>query len=266
MKKQQDKKKTNTSDKKPQNTPLWKEEVFYQVFQSNPTPMAISRFEDAKYVDVNKAFLDFLEYKPEEVINHTSNELQLFIDLIQSDKFLSKLAKLDKVKDFEVKMKTGSGATKEVLFTAETIKINDEIFLLTLYNDITEKMIIEEKLQATSQRYNQMFDNMKDCVAVYEPANDGNDFVIIEFNKAAEKTEKISKDKIIGKRILDVFPAAKEFGIFGALKNVYKSGIPVELPVTLYKDNRVSGYRNIFIYKLPSKEIVTIYNNVSDRK
>ena len=152
MKKQQDKKKTKTSDNRPQNTLLWKEEVFYQVFQSNPTPMAISRFEDAKYVDVNKAFLDFLEYKPEEVINHTSNELQLFIDIIQSDKFLSKLEKLNKVRDFEVKMKTASGATKDVLFTAETIKIKDEIYLLTIYNDITEKKITEEKLQATSKR------------------------------------------------------------------------------------------------------------------
>ena len=255
----------NVTGNTQQNTP-WKEEVFYQVFQSNPTPMAISRFEDSKYIDVNKAFLDFLEYKPEEVINHTSNELQLFIDIIQSDKFLSKLAKLNKVRDFEVKMQTSSGATKEVLFTAETIKINDEIYLLTIYNDITEKKITEEKLQATSERYNQLFDNMKDCIAVYEPVDDGKNFVLIEFNKAAEETEKISRDKVFGKRILDIFPAAKEFGIFDAIKKVYESGETIELSETFYKDDRVSGYRNIFIYKLPSKEIVTIYNNVSERE
>ena len=83
-----DKEEIKSHKNEPQNTQSWKEEVFYRVFQSNPTPMAISRFEDAKYVDVNKAFLDFLEYKPEEVINHTSNELQLFLDIIQSDKFL----------------------------------------------------------------------------------------------------------------------------------------------------------------------------------
>ncbi|MBE9510604.1 MAG: PAS domain S-box protein [Bacteroidetes bacterium] len=261
-----DKKEMKLSDNEPQNTLFWKEEVFYQVFQSNPTPMAISRFEDAKYVDVNKAFLDFLEYKPEAVINHTSNELQLFLDIIQSDKFLSKLAKLNKVRNFGVKMKTGSGATKKVLFTAETIKIKDEIYLLTIYNDITEKKMIEEKFRATSERYNQMFDNMKDCVAVYEPVDNGNDFIFIEFNKAAEKTEKISKDKLIGKRLLDVFPAAKEFGIFDALKKVYKSGIHVELPVTLYRDDRISGYRKNFVYKLPSNDIVSIYNDVTDQK
>lgn len=255
----------NVTGNTQQNTP-WKEEVFYQVFQSNPTPMAISRFEDAKYIDVNKAFLDFLEYKPEEVINHTSNELQLFIDIIQSDKFLSKLAKLNKVRDFEVRMTTSSGTSRNVLFSAETIKINDEIYLLTIFNDITEKKIIEEKLQATSERYNQLFNNMKDCIAVYKPVDDGKNFVLIEFNKAAEETENISRDKVFGKRILDIFPAAKEFGIFDAIKKVYESGETIELSETFYKDDRVSGYRNIFIYKLPSKEIVTIYNNVSDKK
>jgi len=128
-----DKNEIKSADNEPQSNLLWKEEVFYQVFQSNPTPMAISRFEDAKYVDVNKSFLDFLEYKPEEVINHTSNELQLFIDIIQSDKFLSKLEKLNKVRDFEVRMTTGSVTPKNVLFSAETIKIKDEIYLLTIY-------------------------------------------------------------------------------------------------------------------------------------
>jgi len=261
-----DKDEIKSPDNEPQNTQSWKEEVFYKVFQSNPTPMAISRFEDAKYVDVNIAFLDFLEYKPEEVINHTSNELQLFIDIIQSDKFLSKLEEFNKVRDFEVKMKTGSGTTKYVLFTAETIKIKDDIYLLTIYNDITERKAIKEKFQATSERYNQMFDHMKDCVAVYEPADNGNDFIFIEFNKAAEKTEKISRDKLIGKRLLDIFPAAKEFGIFDALKKVYKSGIPVDLPVIFYKDDRISGYRNNFIYKLPSNDIVAIYSDVTDLK
>lgn len=266
MQKQQDNKKTKTVKNASKGILSWKDEVFYQVFQSNPTPMAISRFEDAKYVDVNQAFLDFLEYKSEEVIDHTSNELQLFIDIIQSDKFLSKLEKLSKVRDFAVRMNTRSGTPRDAFFSAETIKIKDEIFLLTIYTDITEKKRTEGKSRSSTDRYNQMFNNMKDCVAVYEPVDNGNDFIFIEFNKAAEKVEKISRDKLIGKRLLDVFPAAKEFGIFDALKKVHKSGIPVELPVTLYKDDRISGYRKNFIYKLPSNDIVAIYNDVTDQK
>lgn len=196
MKKQQDKIKTKTSDNRPQNTTSWKEEVFYQVFQSNPTPMAISRFEDAKYVDVNKAFLDFLGYNPEEVINHTSNELQLFLDIIQSDKFLSKLAKLNKVRDFEVKMKTSSGATKNVLFTAETIKIKDEIYLLTLYNDITDQKKSEKELKLKSAYLEQLIEQSPEAIALC-----GNDGYVETINKEFTKLFGYSGKESIGKQI-----------------------------------------------------------------
>jgi len=191
-------------DSKPQNTPLWKEEVFYQVFQSNLTPMAISRFEDAKYIDVNKAFLDFLEYKPEEVINHTSNELQLFLDIIQSDKFLSKLEKLNKVRDFEVKIKTASGATKEVLFTAETIKIKDEIYLLTIYNDITNQKKSEQELKLKSVYLEQLIEQSPEAIALCE--KDGK---VKTINKEFTRMFGYSNKESLGKQVDDLIAPGK---------------------------------------------------------
>ena len=204
MKNKQDKKEIKLSGNEPQNTQLWKEEVFYQVFQSNPTPMAISRFEDAKYVDVNKAFLDFLEYKPEAVINHTSNELQLFLDIIQSDKFLSKLAKLNKVRDFEVKIKTASGATKDVLFTAETIKIKDEIYLLTIYNDITSQKKSEQELNLKSAYLEQLIEQSPEAIAICD-----NDGCVETINKEFTKMFGYSSKESIGRQIDDLIAPGK---------------------------------------------------------
>ena len=199
-----DKDEIKSHENEPQNTPLWKKEVFYQVFQSNPTPMAISRFEDAKYVDVNKAFLDFLEYKPEEVINHTSNELQLFLDIIQSDKFLSKLAKLKKVRDFEVKMKTGSGATKNVLFTAETIKIKDEIYLLTIYNDVTDLKKSEQELKLKSAYLVQLIEQSPEAIALCD-----NIGYIETINKEFTKLFGYNNKESLGKQIDDLIAPGK---------------------------------------------------------
>jgi PAS domain S-box-containing protein len=204
MKKQQDKKKTKKSDNRPRNTLLWKEEVFYQVFQSNPIPMAISRFEDAKYIDVNKAFLDFLEYKPEEVINHTSNELQLFIDIIQSDKFLSKLAKLNKVRNFEVRMTTSSGTSKNVLFSAEIIKIKDEIYLLTIYNDVTGLKKSERELKLKSAYLEQLIEQSPEAIALCN-----NNGYIKAINKEFTKLFGYSSKKSIGKQIDDLIAPGK---------------------------------------------------------
>ncbi len=260
-----DKDEIKSPENEPQNTLLWKEEVFYQVFQSNPTPMAISRFEDAKYVDVNKSFLDFLEYKPEEVINHTSNELQLFIDIIQSDKFLSKLAKLNKVRDFEVKMKTGSGATKEVLFTAETIKIKDEIYLLTIYNDVTSQKKSEQELKLKSAYLEQLLEEAPEAIA--QCNKDG---IIITINKEFTKMFGYSSKESIGIQIDDLVAPEKSNKEAREITNKAQKGQTVSLET---KRRHKDGHEiDVSLLATPimvnNKQVGSygIYRDISERK
>ena len=265
MKKQQDKKKTKTSDNRPQNTLLWKEEVFYQVFQSNPTPMAISRFEDAKYVDVNKAFLDFLEYKPEEVINHTSNELQLFIDIIQSDKFLSKLAKLNKVRDFEVRMTTGSGTSKNVLFSAETIKIKDEIYLLTIFNDITDQKKSEQELKLKSAYLEQLIEQSPEAIALCD-----NIGYVETINKEFTKLFGYSSKESIGKQIDDLIAPETRKKEAGEITNIVQKGKKVSLETKRkHKEGHemdVSLLATSIMFDNKQVGLYGIYRNISGRK
>ena len=237
------------------------QEKFYKAFHSNPALMAISTFHDTKYIDVNDAFLKKSGYTREEIIGHTSTELQLYVDIIQSDKFFRKLQKLSKVHDFKVTIKTKTGENRTGLFSAETIMLQGEPCLLTIINDITEWKKAEKALSETECRYSEIFENMSNCVTVYKPVEDGKDFVFVDFNPAAEKAEKINKEEIIGKKILDIFPGAKEFGLFDLLQRVNKTNQPEKKPLSFYQDNRISGWRENFVYKLPSGEIVAIYED-----
>lgn len=242
------------------------QEKFYKAFHSNPALMTISTFQDAKYIDVNDAFLNKLGYTRKEIIGHTSTELQLYVDIIQSDKFFGKLQKLSKVHDFEVTIKTKKGENRTGLFSAETIMLQGEPCLLTTINDITEWKESEKTLRETEYPYSEIFENMSNCVAVYKPVEDGKDFVFVDFNPAAEKTEKIKKEKLIGKKILDIFPGVKEFGLFDLLQRVNETNQPEKKPLSFYQDNRISGWRENFVYKLPSGEIVAIYEDYTELK
>ena len=111
-----------------------------------------------------------------------------------------------------------------------------------------------------------LFDNMRSGVAIYQVFNDGADFVIIDFNWAAEKLENVRREDIIGKNVVEVFPGIKEMGLLEVLRRVWKTGEAEFSQATLYRDPTRTGWRENYIYKLPSGEIVAICDDVTERK
>jgi len=125
---------------------------------------------------------------------------------------------------------------------------------------------LKEELKEYQAKFKVLFDNVSSGVAIYEARNDGEDFVFVDFNAAAEEIEHITKDKLLGKSVLEVFPGVKEFGLFEVFKRVYKTGTPEHHPISIYKDERIAGWRENYVYRLPSGQIVAVYDDVSARK
>lgn len=142
----------------------------------------------------------------------------------------------------------------------------DVLWMGTLY-DISERKQVEEALRESEVRFRELFNRMSSGVAVYEAADDGGDFIIRDFNPAAEKIEKVSREDIIGKRVSEVFPGVKAFGVFKVFQRVWQTGEAEYFPENIYKDERDSeSWRESWVFKLPTGEIVTIYNDVTERK
>jgi len=125
-------------------------------------------------------------------------------------------------------------------------------------SNITKLKKAEQSLQQSENRFRQLFNHMSSGVTIYEANADGSDFIIKDFNRAGERIDKIKKKDIIGKSVLEVFPEIKYFGFFKVLQEVYKTGKSKHLPVSLYKDQRITGWRENHVYKIPSGEIVEI--------
>ena len=147
--------------------------------------------------------------------------------------------------------------------------------LSKLIIDKTSKQIIyelEEKNKKINQslnyhrRYTKLFNNINNGVAVYDAVNDGEDFVFVDINKAGQKMDNLSKEELIGKSIKEVFPGVKEFGLFYVLKRVYQTGNPEKIPIKRYRDNRISVYRENYVYKLPTGEVVAVYEDLTAEK
>lgn len=132
--------------------------------------------------------------------------------------------------------------------------------------DITELVLAEEKLARSESKYKAIFDNIKSAVAVYTAIDNGSDFVFKDFNHAAEKMEEIKREDVIGRTVSEVFPAVVEFGLLEVFQRVWKTGKGEKKPVSIYEDERVNGWRENYVYKLPSGDIVAVYDDLTEIK
>ena len=98
---------------------------------------------------------------------------------------------------------------------------------------------------------------MNDCVAIYRAVNDGEDFVFVDFSQAGERTDKIERDELIGKSLLEMFPGTQEFGLFRVFQRVWRTGVQENHPMTQYTDNRIAEWRKNFVYRLPLDNALT---------
>ncbi len=114
-----------------------------------------------------------------------------------------------------------------------------------------------------------LFDNMTSGSAIYEVINDGSkgsDYIIKEFNKTSLNMEGKTLEQVMGKSLYDLRPTIDEYGLIPVLKNVWETGNPAYYPIKIYQDENFSNYYENYIFKIPSGEIVTIYNDVTEQK
>ncbi len=128
------------------------------------------------------------------------------------------------------------------------------------------KRQLHKKLKENEARYKSLVENMSNAVAIYEAVDDGADFIFADFNAAGERIERLRRDSVIGRSILDVFPAVKDFGLYDVIQRVWRTGVPQHHAISQYKDQRIEGWRENFVYKLPSGEIVAVYSDETARK
>lgn len=127
-------------------------------------------------------------------------------------------------------------------------------------------MDAKKELEVWKTKFEILFDHVSSGVAIYEAVNNGEDFIFVNFNPAAEEIEHIRKEELIGKKVTDVFPGVKQFGLFEVFRRVYQTGMPEHHPISIYKDERIAGWRENHVYRLPSGFIVAVYDDISARK
>ncbi len=174
-------------------------ETIFKIFHSASYLMAISRLDTGQYVDVNDTFCKTLGYSKDEIIGHTSDDIQFFADFEESNKYIKLISKLKSIKGYPVTLKTKTGEAKSYLFSADTVQLENEIYLLTIFSEI--KTLKDRKIKDTNgSLLEEIFETVSSYLALFG-VDDDNRFYIIDLNRRVEEIEFIRKNEVIGKYI-----------------------------------------------------------------
>ncbi len=194
-------------------------------------------------------------------LNHIANNIESGFNIFET---LDKVKNEKIIEEYEIKTVNGQYYLAR-LFPYLTLNYNYDGFIVTFVN-ISELKKAGEAIKMSETRYHELFNGSRQGIAVYEAYNDGEDFIFKDFNKSAEKLEKLNKSDVIGRKVSEVFPGAIKSGIVDMFRKVYESGASQFFPAALYENGSQKSWRENYIYKLYSGEIVALYDDVSERK
>ena len=126
------------------------EERFSKAFHLNPSAMAISTV-NGYLVDVNLGFEKLLGFTRDEVIGKKGRDLGLYVVSSEREELIQKLKEKGHVADYEISFMHKSGKPVRAILSLEQITLNDKPHFLGTAIDITERKLLQTKLEEYSE-------------------------------------------------------------------------------------------------------------------
>lgn len=189
------------------------ERRFAMIFHGSPVPTGISRFDNAKIVDVNDALLKLYGYTREELIGRTSAEMHLFDYPEMREEILRTIKDNGYLRDHEVLGHTKTGKTLHLLASSQLIELGHEPHMVSMFYDVSEHRKLEEQVQYQAL----LLANVSDAVI----STDAH-YNIRSWNPPAEAIYGWKAEEVLGQPVEDVLHgeyANKEDALLELLEN-----------------------------------------------
>ncbi|WP_409281346.1 bifunctional diguanylate cyclase/phosphodiesterase [Pseudomonas defluvii] len=138
------------------------EEKFAKAFHASPDGLLLSRQRDGRLIEVNEGFCRLTGYDLSMTLDRTSIDLGIWVDLNERKRLLELLERDGFVRDYTCHIRRSDGQIRLCELSARPLPIAGEECMLTIARDITERHLMQEKLQLAAT----VFENTAEGVLI----------------------------------------------------------------------------------------------------
>ena len=119
---------------------------FQTIYEALPDAAGITRISDGTYREVNPAFCRLLGRQRDEILGHTSLELNIWASPAERDKLLSSFREKGRVDSLPLLARSVHGATIPGRMSARQINMDGEPCFIFLFHDMSEHQSMQDEL------------------------------------------------------------------------------------------------------------------------
>ena len=120
--------------------------------------------------------------------------------------------------------------------------------------------------QNSETRFRELFQNDQRAIIIYNSLAKGSEFIIKNANKTAEKLDDLKAEDIIGLSVQEALPKNKAPIVKELLNKVCRTGKPVKQEHLISKAPGINEWREYYVYKISTGELITAYRDITKEK
>ncbi len=178
------------------------EQLFAKAFRASPNPIGITEVATGRCIDTNQACLDLFGFSREEVVGQATLTLGIWPNPKDRDKLITQLQTSGPMRNEERTFLTKSGERRHVLVSSDLVEMNGETCLITVGNDITERIRAEEALREQHALLSAIMNTTMDIIFVKDLQGH-----YLHMNPAGARVVGLPPQDVVGKDDDAIWPA-----------------------------------------------------------
>ena len=244
------------------------EALFSSVFNTSPVGIIITDLSEGRCLSANVAFCQVVDLKPEQVIGHPWQDLNLSIDNAEVERIGKLFIQQDNSGNaFDVHIRTGSGQEKDLLIVTKMINLGGKDYAMLMGQDVSERKLAEARLAESEAELRAILETSPDAIGLF----DANANILFMNPAAATVFGYPTSAEMIGKNALEFFLPNEQEQAIGAIQQILVQGSVRNAEFTLLRKDDSSfeaefSSSAMFDTDGKPKGIVAITRDVTERK